>query len=102
VVVLEFEQLVTELRAVMVVDQCQRAGDFVGIRLPRSPSERIADKLPDRLTPRRELFLFAVPIKLLQQIIFERNRKTDDFRHGMSPHGSKKRLKRRQLESHYT
>ena len=82
VVVLQLHQVVAELRAVMVVDQRQRAGGVLRLARPSLLGKRVAEQLANGLAAGGELLLAAVAIELLQQVVFQRNRKADDFGHG--------------------
>lgn len=85
IVVLEFHQLIAKLWAVVIVDERKRARHVLLFGLPCPPRQCVADQLSNGLAPRGKLLLPAEAIKLFQEIVFQRDGETDDFRHNRSP-----------------
>ena len=75
VVVLQLHELVTKLRAMVVVNQREASGHVLDPRFPRPPREHIADQLAHRLAPRGKLLFFAVFCRTASTIPLRRIRR---------------------------
>jgi hypothetical protein len=81
VVVLQLRKMIAELRSVVVIDQRERARRVLAIGRPCLKGQPLADKLPDRLASGSELACLAIAVELIEQVVFQRNGKTNDIGH---------------------
>ncbi len=82
---LQFQQFICQVRAVVIVDEGQCRGGVLGVGSPGVAGQRLAQQLPDRLAARCEAAFLAVAVELFQQLGFQRYRKTHQVRHDCLP-----------------
>ncbi len=82
VLMLQLQEALAELRVVVIVDKRERAGGIFRLAYPSVFGERVAEQLANGLATGGKLLLATITIKLIQQIVFQRNGEADNFGHG--------------------
>ena len=82
VLMLQLQEALAELRVMVIVDKRECTGGIFRLAYPSLFRERVAEQLANGLATGGELLLATVTIKLIQQIIFQRNGEPGDFGHG--------------------
>ena len=82
VVMLQLHEAMAELRVVVIVDKRERACGIFRLAYPSVFGERVTEQLANGLATGGKLLLATITIKLIQQIVFQRNGEADNFGHG--------------------
>ena len=82
VLMLQLQEALAELRVVVIVDKRECAGGIFRVAYPSVFGERVAEQLANGLATGGKLLLATITIKLIQQIVFQRNGEADNFGHG--------------------